>query len=159
MKKEDSAEAARKDFIEAMGFYFEDMAGPRMAGRILGLLIVSPDDAVSSSDILRSLKASKASVSTMARLLVHMNLIERVSVPGKRGDHFRMKDDCFTLMLQDSARQAGQMHQLAEKASKNSNLEPIVKARLDDMHLFWEFIETTTVQALKKWEKQKPLQK
>jgi DNA-binding transcriptional regulator GbsR (MarR family) len=73
-------------FIEDIGLFFEQMGMPRMAGRILGVLLISDPPAQSITEISEKLKASKSSVSIMARLLVENGLIERVASPVPRRD-------------------------------------------------------------------------
>jgi DNA-binding transcriptional regulator GbsR (MarR family) len=80
-----------KHFIEDIGLFFEQMGLPRMAGRILGVLLVSDPLAQSITDLTEKLKASKSSISIMARLLVEHGLIERVASPIPRRDYYRFK--------------------------------------------------------------------
>ena len=78
-----------KHFIEDIGLFFEQMGLPRMAGRMLGYLLIAEPEAQSVTDITAALKASKSSVSVMARLLVDNGLIERVASPVPRRDYYR----------------------------------------------------------------------
>ncbi len=76
-------------FVEDIGLFFEKMGMPRMAGRILGVLLISDPPAQSITEIAEKLRASKSSVSIMARLLVENGLIERVASPLPRRDYYR----------------------------------------------------------------------
>ena len=78
-------------FVDDIGLFFEQMGMPRMAGRILGVLLISDPPAQSITEIAEKLKASKSSVSIMARLLVENGLIERVASPVPRRDYYRFK--------------------------------------------------------------------
>src|SRR4030065_2277562 len=80
-----------KHFIEDIGLFFEQMGLPRMAGRILGVLLISDPPHQSITDIAAALRASKSSISTMARLLTEYGLIEKVAAPVPRRDSY-----CFT---------------------------------------------------------------
>ena len=77
-----------KHFTEDIGLFFEQMGMPRMAGRILGVLLIADPPAQSISDIAGTLMASKSSVSVMARLLAEYGLIERVATPVPRRDYY-----------------------------------------------------------------------
>lgn len=66
----------QKHFIEDISLYFEQMGIPRMAGRILGVLLISNPPEQSIDDLCERLQASKSAVSTSARLLSEMGLIE-----------------------------------------------------------------------------------
>lgn len=81
--------SATDRFIEQMGLMFEEDGQPRIAGRVFALLLVE-DGALSLSEIARRLKVSRASVSTNARLLLRVGVIERVGIPGDRQDHYRL---------------------------------------------------------------------
>jgi len=80
-----------KHFIEDVGLLFEESGHPRMAGRILGCLLISEQPHLSSTEIAEMLQASKGSLSTMTRFLLQMGLIERVGLPGRRRDYFQIK--------------------------------------------------------------------
>ncbi len=79
-------------FIERMGLLWEDEGLPRIAGRIFGLALISPDPC-SLDRIAETLKVSKPSVSNDARMLHKLGLIERVSFPGDRKDYYQVTRD------------------------------------------------------------------
>ena len=79
-------------FIEQMGLHWEEDGLSRIAGRIFGLALVSPEPC-SLDDIAATLKVSKASVSNDARMLHRMGLIERVSFAGDRRDYYQITRD------------------------------------------------------------------
>jgi DNA-binding transcriptional regulator GbsR (MarR family) len=84
-----TAAASAAEFIEEMGIMTQADDLPRIAGRIMGLLVLE-EDPVSFADIAERLKVSRASVSTNARLLVETGILERVAMPGDRQDYYRL---------------------------------------------------------------------
>ena len=84
-----------RQFAEEVGIVFEQTGVPRMAGRILGWLLISDPPHQSMEQITRDLLASKGSISTMTRLLIQIGLIERLSLPGVRRDYFRLRSDAW----------------------------------------------------------------
>ena len=68
----------KRHFIEDISLYFEQMGLPRMAGRVLGVLLIAEPPQQSLNDLCEMLQASKSSVSTTTRLLIEMGLIDRV---------------------------------------------------------------------------------
>ena len=74
-------------FIERMGVLTEEDGLPRIAGRIFAYLLVTPEEC-SLDDIATALGVSRASVSTDARRLAQMGLLERHSRPGDRRDYY-----------------------------------------------------------------------
>ena len=79
-------------FIERMGLLWEEEGLPRIAGRIFGLALLSPEPC-SLDDIAATLKVSKPSVSNDARMLLKLGFMERVSFPGDRKDYYQLTRD------------------------------------------------------------------
>jgi len=75
------------DFIEHMGLMTQAEGGPRIAGQILGYLIVEGAPRT-LTQMTAALKISKASASTNARLLELKGLARRVSPVGQRQDAY-----------------------------------------------------------------------
>ena len=84
--------AAEERFIEAMGLAHEEERLPRIAGRLVGLLILSPEP-VRFDRLAERLRVSRASISTNTRLLENMGVIQRVTRPGDRRDYFRINEE------------------------------------------------------------------
>lgn len=63
-------------FVEQMGLICEADNPPRIAGRLFGLLIVE-DGAYSLRQLADRLQVSRASVSTNARILTEIGIVER----------------------------------------------------------------------------------
>lgn len=90
---------ASEHFVERMGLNFSDEGVPRIAGRLLGLLLLS-DAPRSLDDLAETLQVSKGSISTNARLLQQWGVIERVSRPGDRRDYYQTVPDGTTRLLE-----------------------------------------------------------
>ena len=87
------------EFVEQMGMIAQGDGLPRIAGKILGLLIVETGP-FSFSELAERLHVSRASISTNTRLLENLGVIDRVSVPAERGDYFKLAEDPYARMLQ-----------------------------------------------------------
>ncbi len=83
-----------ENFIEYIGQITEAEGLPRIAGRIFGLLLLSPE-ALSLDEMAEQLTVSRASVSTDARRLGDCGLLERVTRKGDRRDYYRIADTHF----------------------------------------------------------------
>ena len=59
-------QATDEQFVERLGRFFEAEGAPRTAGRILGLMLLTPGE-LALDEIAERLQVSKASVSTNAR--------------------------------------------------------------------------------------------
>src|SRR5512136_1476428 len=104
-----------KHFVEDISLYFEQMGMPRMAGRILGVLLIADPPAQSITEIGEKLKASKSSISIMARLLIEAGLIERVASPIPRRDYYRFKPGGWIKYMQQWLALMTGLHKVAER--------------------------------------------
>jgi len=76
-------------------------AVPPIAGRMLGLLLVTNEPHLSSRDLMDQLGVSSASVSNMGRLLIHGGLVVRTVSPETRRDLFSLRSDAWVSQWQD----------------------------------------------------------
>ena len=87
-----------QQFVEKMGLTCEKEGMARIAGRVFGLLLADGTP-LSLDEIAERLQVSKASVSTNARMLEQLGMIERVSAPGDRRDFYQVEADPWERML------------------------------------------------------------
>jgi len=142
-----------KRFVEEVGLFFEQSGLPRMAGRILGWLLISDPPHQSTGELAGALQASKGSISTTTRLLIRIGLIERTSLPGQRHDYFRIKPDAWHQMLKDSLVQVTAARQLAEHGLEILEGKAHVNhLSLEEMHNMYAFFERALPVLLERWE-------
>ena len=113
--KESAHLAGIPQFVEEMGLYFDHWGLPRMAGRILGWLLICDPPRQSAGEIAEALHASKGSISTATRLLIEYGLIERTALPGERRDYFRIASDAWARALDQEMRATMAFRELAER--------------------------------------------
>jgi len=146
-------ELERQRFLEEFGVLFEQHGLPRMAGRILGWLLISNPPHQSTDEMAEALMASKGSISTTTRLLIQFNLIERFSFPGVRHDYFRVKPGACYQMLRDSLVHITTMRQLCERALEllegKANRE-----QLEEMRDMYALFEREFPILLERWEQE-----
>src|SRR4030065_2245808 len=129
-------------FIEDIGLYFEQMGLPRMAGRILGALLITDPPSQSITDLSVRLSASKSSISIMARLLVERGLIERVASPVPRRDYYRFKPGGWNIYMRQWLGLIAGLHQITERGlALIDEKPPALKERLKEAHDLFSFIE------------------
>ncbi len=142
-----------KHFIEDAGLLFEESGHPRMAGRILGCLLISDPPYLSAPELADSLQASKGSLSTMTRLLMQSGLIERVAVPGDRRDYFRIKSGAWTQLVRQETNEFSALRQLTERGLgllEGQNSE--IKERLEEARDLFAYLEREYPNLIEKWE-------
>ena len=101
-KQDDAAAAVRADFIEKIGVIAQSEGLPRIAGRVLAMLLYDGDQ-VSFGQLAEALLVSRGSVSSSVRMLESQQLIKRVAKAGDRQDYFQVVDNAFAHMVEASA--------------------------------------------------------
>lgn len=143
---------AIEHFVERMGLLWENDGLPRIAGRIFGLLLVTPD-ACSLDDLAETLGVSKASISTDARRLEQFGLLQRTTRPGDRRDYYSISDDVFARSLENSMERLRRFQQLMHEARHLPIRSPDVRARFDDMDQAYEVAIGSMTDALARWSR------
>ena len=95
---DDDEAGVLSNFIEGMGLLTQAEGLPRIAGRFLALLVIEGGP-LGFGEIADRLQVSRGSVSSNARLLETMGVLERVAKPGDRSDYFRLADDPYEQVL------------------------------------------------------------
>ena len=143
-------------FIEDIALFFERMGMPRMAGRILGVLLIADPPAQSITEIGEKLKASKSSVSIMARLLVENGLIERVASPIPRRDYYRFKEGGWVLYMRQWMALLHELHKITERGLALIDDKPAeLKERLEEAHDLFSLVEERFPALLERLERER----
>lgn len=138
------------EFIESLGIIFQNEGLPRIAGRILGFLIIS-EDPKRFTELVEELKISKGSVSTNTRLLVDLGAIERIAKAGDRQDYFRLADEPYVELLERSAERTERARQTLEKSAERFQDASVpTQNRLADLIVFFAEGSAATADAAKR---------
>jgi hypothetical protein len=143
-------------YVEDVGLYFEQNGLPRMAGRIIGWLLVCDPPEQSAGAMAVVLRASKGSISTATRLLVQARLIERVALPGARRDYFRIRPDGWADRVRASVGIVSEFRRLTERGL--DLLGPAAAprcARLEGVHDLYVWLERELPVLLERYERER----
>jgi DNA-binding transcriptional regulator GbsR (MarR family) len=149
---------ARHDYADEIGAYFEGFGLPRIPGRILGWLLVCEPPHQSPEQLAEELGVSRGSVSMAMRMLQRNNAVERVTVPGSRRTHWRLRPGFWLDEAAEKARQAREWIKQAERGlDVLADAPPESRRRLEEakeMYTFlaeqYEHIETLWYEQRKK---------
>ncbi len=145
-------------YIEEYGVCMETSGLPRMAGRIVGLLLICTPPYQAADQIAGVLDASKGTVSTMTRLLMQLGLVEKIGLPGERRDYFRLRPDLWEQMLALQLSELAQMRELAERGLALLDGAPSADTeRLREMYELHAFFEKEMPALLERYKKEKLL--
>ena len=151
----DERQPEEKRFVEDVGIFFEQTGLPRMAGRILGWLLISDPPHQTTGELTETLMASKGSISTMTRLLIRIGLIERISLPGQRHDYFRIKPSASHQLLKDSLSQTTAFRQLTERGLElTEGKTQLNRQWLEEMRDMYIFFEREFPTLVERWEQE-----
>ena len=152
----DKSRNKEQHFVEEVGMVFEQTGLPRMAGRILGRLLISDPPHQSNLQLAESLMASKGSISTMTRLLIQTGLIERLSLPGVRHDYFSIRSDAWQHMIKRGLEDEIKMiHQLTEHGLELFPNKPSSTQKwLEEMHDVYTFLDREFPSLLERWKQE-----
>lgn len=152
MNREPS-EIERKQFVEQVGLFFEESGLPRMTGKVLGWLLICDPPHQSMNELVEALDASKASISNTTRLLIQLGFIERISLPGYRHDHYRIRPGVWYRLLRQRMDKLVAFRQLADRGlDLLQDKEPGLRLRLEEMRDMYAFFERELPPLLDRWE-------
>jgi len=149
----DAAQAVRIDFIEKIGVIAQSEGLPRIAGRVLAMLLYD-GERVSFGQLAEALQVSRGSVSSSVRMLESQQLIKRVAKPGDRQDYFQVVDNAFAHMVEASAMRVRRAAEDIEETLQNIPVsESGPRERVADYVAFYRAMGEgldTTAKALRK---------
>lgn len=122
-----------RQLIERVGMLSETEGLPRIAGRIFGLLLVTPGEC-SLDDMAEILGVSKASISTDARRLEQYGIVVRTSRPGDRRDYYAIAPNALRQSLEKKLRGMHQFLDILRDARAIPDTDPEVRERIEE----WE---------------------
>ena len=137
-------------FVERSGLIAEREGFSRIAGRIFGLLLLSPVE-LSLEEISDRLSVSRASVSTEARRLQDHGIVERTSRPGDRKDYYHIARDHYLRSLEQRFRTLQEMVALVNEGKRMEHLPPETVERLDRCSMAFTEIMQLVSGTLARW--------
>lgn len=144
-------------YIEEVALFWEGQGLPRIAGRILGLLLVCDPPWRSPTELVDELGASKGSVSTMTRLLLEAGTIERVAPhPGDRATYYQLSPGSLERKLERRIHTMVGFRALAEQGLQLLEHAPAdQRARLETVASLYAFLERELPLLLERWREER----
>ena len=107
--------ADRAAYVERLARALEASGESRITGRIYAHLATSDAHYMSLQQLADELGVSRGSVSMNTRRLIQLELLERVAVPGARGDHYGLTAAGTDGLIERMARVARELAALADE--------------------------------------------
>jgi DNA-binding transcriptional regulator GbsR (MarR family) len=142
-------------FVEDMGIIYEEMGLYRMAGRVIGWLLICDPPYQSPKELADVLGASKGAISTIIRWLVNSGLIEKIGIPGHRSSYYQIKSGAWLEITKTKTAFHKHLRKLAGRGlNLINNQSDESKKRLNEMHALQAFFEREIPLLLKRFEKE-----
>lgn len=143
---------AERQFVEDVGLYLENSGLPRMAGRLLGWLMICDPPEQSSAQLVDALGASKGSISTNTRLLLQSDLIEKVAIPGEREFYFRVRPHSWDQLMENRIAAIRRFRDLCEQGLVVLEGESEARReRLEALRDFYSFLGQEFLLVIHHW--------
>ncbi|MEM7191740.1 MAG: MarR family transcriptional regulator [Pseudomonadota bacterium] len=143
---------AISEFVEQMGLILQAEGLPRIAGHIMGLMIMH-EGPFSLSQLAERLNVSRASISTNTRLLEDLGVIVRTATPGDRQDYFKLGQRPYARMLRGIVRRMHRARDVVE-STQRALPEAMIDSqeRLQELDAFYEALIESFGDVIDTWD-------
>ena len=142
-----------RQFIENSADLMEEHGFPRMAGRVIGALLVCLPPHLSHEELAGLLQASKGSISMSTQLLMRLDFVERISLPGQRRHFYRLKENLWNDYLSKVASHVNREREVVMDGLDALEGEPVeMKRRLIEMLVVSDFVLEEWPGLVSRWE-------
>ncbi|MFV8749353.1 GbsR/MarR family transcriptional regulator [Nannocystaceae bacterium ST9] len=144
-----SRSARELEFIERVGMLFESSGSTRIAGRVVGWLLICDPAEQTQTELVGRLGVSKASISTEIAKLEQLGVVERVARPGDRRTYFAITRDAWPDLMARRLRAIDQFIATADEGlALLVDAAPARRARLVAMQRTHKYFAKAITQAL-----------
>jgi DNA-binding transcriptional regulator GbsR (MarR family) len=143
----------KQQFVEECGLYFEGIGLTRIAGRVIGWLLICEPPYQQQSELVEALGASKSSISVALKDLTTLYLVERFSLPGDRRTFYRTSKDMWSRSFRARMHQVTELKELGERGlDALKDAPPDRRQRLEFMRDMNAFMEVEFPKLLDAWD-------
>lgn len=143
----------KQQFVEECGLYFEQVGLTRIAGRIIGWLLICEPPYQQQSELVDALGASKSSISVALKDLTTLYLVERFALPGDRRTFYRTSKDMWSRSFRARMNQVTQLKELSQRGLEAlQDYSPERRQRLEFMRDMNAFMEVEFPKLLDGWD-------
>lgn len=147
----------RGEFAEKLALIYERAGLPRMAGRILGWLLVGEESHPTLEELARDVHGSKASMSTMTRLLEQIGIVERLRRPGEKRDRVGIRAGVWSEISRREVELARTIRELCDGTMAGMPESSAARQRLWGFRAQYAFLEVELPRVFERFRKQNPL--
>ena len=145
-----------KEFYELFGQALEELGATRMVGRVLALLMVGEKQEYTMGEIIDQIGTAKSAVSLTLKQLTQSTMVEKFRKPGQRADHYRMKENAWSVFGNGVTRKFQKLIDLTDQGLELlEGLPPKRLERLEQMGEMYRFFLDQWPKLNQAWEEYK----
>lgn len=146
-----------RQYVEDSADLMEEHGLPRMAGRVIGALLICTPPHLSHDELADQLQASKGSISMTTQLLLRLNIVERISLPGHRRHYYQLRKDLWKDLLTTRTEHIEKHLRIVHDGLALLENEPIdAKMRLIELQVLSDFMLELLPEIAGRWERRRP---
>jgi DNA-binding MarR family transcriptional regulator len=139
-------------FVEEVAITLEGLGLVRMAGRVVGWLLICEPQEQTFTQIADALQASKGTISTALKSLVGSGWVDRRPVQGERSDRFHLRPGRWVELSRAQNAHCAQMRVLAVQGLDLLADAPARRlARLEELRDFYSWLDRELPELWDRW--------
>jgi predicted transcriptional regulator len=147
---------ALRHIVEQLGRILADWGLPRMAARVLFVLMTADEPSLTAGDLAERLQVSPAAISGAVRYLTQIRMVARDPVAGSRRDRYRLVDDSWYEVTLEKMTLITTLADIAREGVVAAGGERTpAGARLAGMRDFYDFVQKELPALLDRWAERK----
>ncbi len=138
-------------FVEQMAMFLADWGFPRMAARVLMVLMSADEERLTAGELAERLDVSAAAISGAVRYLQQLQLVARTPVPGSRSDAYEVPRNAWYTAAIVKGGLYKRLADLSEEGVKALGEDGAGRERIAEMRDFFLFLDDEVGLLLDRW--------
>jgi len=139
-------------FPDSLGALFEASGWPRLAGRVVGELMLADPPYLSTSELCERIGTSKSHLSSAITYLEALHMLDRFGRPGTRQSHYRLRDNAFLRAFDDMDQRSRALAATADRALADVPPESRAAAELTWMRDLYRYLARRLPEMVREFE-------
>lgn len=145
------ADPNHQDAAEQLALVLSSHGLQRMTARVLAALLFTGQPTTTAGELAERLGASAGAMSGALKMLISVGLVERVPAPASRRDHYRLRNDAWSVLYTNQNEVLSAMQKAAEAGIAATTSDSLAHHRLTEMSDFYDFLLGEIPALLDRW--------
>ncbi|MBR7836633.1 MarR family transcriptional regulator [Actinospica durhamensis] len=139
-------------FVENMAMFLADWGFPRMAARVLMVLMAADEERLTATELAERLEVSAAAISGAVRYLQQLGLVRRTPVAGSRSDAYEVPENSWYASAIIKGGLYQRLADLSDQGAQAAGAQGAGARRMTEMRDFFRFLDREVGRLLEQWE-------